>query len=211
MLSGQEGVVEEREIVPADPKSADLVVSLMALHEFNDVPGMLAQIQRVLKSDGLFLAAFVGGGTLNELRESLLAAETELTGGASARVYPFMDVRDAGALLQRAGFALPLSDVETVIVRYTTAADLMHDLRAMGASNALVQRSRKPFTKRLLQRTSELYAERHADDDGRIRATFNIIWVSGWAPHTSQQQPLKPGSATVSLADALSKIEKSDE
>lgn len=210
LLSGQEGIVEDGEIVPVEPKSADLVVSLMTLHEFNDVPGMFTQIRKTLKPDGLFLAAFAGGGTLSELRDSLLAAETELTGGASARIYPFMDVRDAGALLQRAGFALPVSDIETVTVRYATPIKLMHDLRAMGASNALVQRSKRPITKRLLQRAFEVYAERHADDDGRLRATFNIIWVSGWASHGSQQKPLKPGSATASLADALLKIENND-
>ena len=148
---------------------------------------------------GCFSAALPGAGTLAELRESLLAAETELTGGASPRVVPFADVRDAGALLQRAGFALPVADVETVTVRYATMFDLMADLRAMGATNALSARSRRPATRTLFERAAEIYAERFSDADGRIRATFSMVWLSGWAPDASQQKPLKPGSAQVSL------------
>jgi hypothetical protein len=181
----------------------DLAVSLLALQDANDIPGMLAQIRRALKADGLFMGAMAGAGTLSELRESLLAAETELYGGASPRVIPFTDVRDAGALLQLAGFALPVADVDTVTVRYDTMFDLMADLRAMGATSALVDRSRRPATRRFFQRAAEIYAERFSDADRRIRATFSIVWLAGWAPDASQQKPLKPGSAQVSLAKIL--------
>ncbi len=208
LLCGQDGIVEPEEVVPFEEESADLVVSLFALHEINDVPGYLAQIRRVLKPDGLLLAAFSGAGTLAELRECLIAAETELTGGAAARVYPFMDVRDAGALLQRAGFALPVTDVDTVVVRYDSTLDLMHDLRGMGAGNALIGEKR-PLSRSILWRANEVYTDRFADPDGRLRATFNTIWLSGWAPHASQQKPLKPGSATTSLDETLQEIEKS--
>jgi SAM-dependent methyltransferase len=193
------------EELPLAEESIDLAVSLLALHETNDTPGLLAQVRRALKPDGLFLAALLGQGTLAELRTALLEAETELSGGASPRVAPFMDVRDAGALLQRAGFALPVADSETLTVRYDTMFDLMRDLRAMGATNTLVARSRTPATRRMFMRAAEIYAERFSDPDGRIRATFSFVWLSGWAPHSSQQKPLKPGSARVSLADVLGK------
>ncbi|RUM97767.1 methyltransferase domain-containing protein [Pseudaminobacter arsenicus] len=202
-LAGVPGLVAEPEILPLEPESIDLAVSLLALQETNDIPGMLAQIRRALKPDGLFMGAMAGAGTLSELRESLLAAETELYGGASPRVIPFTDVRDAGALLQRSGFALPVADVDTVTVRYDTLFNLMADLRAMGGANALVDRSRRPGTRRLFQRAAEIYAERFSDADGRIRATFSIVWLAGWAPDASQQKPLKPGSAQVSLAKIL--------
>lgn len=197
------GLVEPLETVPFDPESLDLAVSLLSLQAMNDIPGMLIQIRRALKPDGLFLGAFAGAGTLSELRESLLAAETELYGGASPRVLPFTDVRDAGALLQRAGFALPVADVETVTVRYETLFDLMADLRAMGETSTLVDRSRRPGARKFFARAAEIYAERFSDVDGRIRASFSIVWMSGWAPDASQQKPLKPGSATVSLARIL--------
>jgi SAM-dependent methyltransferase len=202
-LAGAPGIVAEPETLPLEPASMDLAVSLLALQEANDIPGMLAQIRRALKPDGLFMGAMAGAGTLSELRESLLAAETELYGGASPRVIPFTDVRDAGALLQRAGFALPVADVDTVTVRYDTMFDLMADLRAMGVTSALVDRSRRPATRRFFQRAAEIYAERFSDPDGRIRATFSIVWLAGWAPDASQQKPLKPGSAQVSLAKIL--------
>ena len=195
LLGGEAGLVGSFDQMPLEPESIDLAVSLLSLQEANDIPGALIQIRRALRPDGLFLGAMAGGGTLAELRESLLAAETELHGGASPRVAPFTDVRDAGALLQRAGFALPVTDVETVTVRYDSLFGLMRDLRAMGASNALVDRSRRPGSRRLFARAAEIYAERFADPDGRIRATFAFIWMSGWAPHASQQKPLKPGSA----------------
>jgi SAM-dependent methyltransferase len=202
-LGGAPGIVTEPETLPLEPDSMDLAVSLLALQDANDIPGMLAQMRRALKPDGLFIGAMAGAGTLSELRESLLAAETELYGGASPRVIPFTDVRDAGALLQRAGFALPVADVDTVTVRYDTMFDLMADLRAMGATSALVDRSRRPATRRFFQRAAEIYAERFSDADGRIRATFSIVWLAGWAPDASQQKPLKPGSAQVSLAKIL--------
>lgn len=203
-----EAVIGDEEWLPLKPDSADLIVSLMGLQMVNDLPGALIQIARALRPDGLFLAAFAGAGTLGELREALLQAEIELTGGGSARVIPFADVRDAGSLLQRAGFALPVTDIETVTVRYNTMFDLMADLRAMGMQNPLVERSRRPSSKQLFLRAAEIYAERFSDPDGRIRASFTTIWMSGWKPHESQQKPLKPGSAKSSLADALIKAEE---
>lgn len=200
---GVEGLAVPAETVPLEPGSLDLAVSLLSLQEANDVPGILVQIRRALRPDGLFLGALAGGDTLSELRESLLAAEAELTGGASPRVAPFTDVRDVGALLQRAGLALPVADVETVTVRYPNMFVLMRDLRAMGATNTLVARSRRPATRGLFLRAAEIYAERFADPDGRIRATFSFLWMSGWAPDPSQQKPLRPGSAKVSLASVL--------
>lgn len=202
-LGGEPGAVGNFDRIPLEPESIDLAVTLMSLHEANDVPGALIQIRRALRPDGLFLGAMAGGGTLAELRESLLAAETELYGGASPRVSPFTDVRDAGALLQRAGFALPVADVEPLTVRYASMFELMRDLRAMGASNALAARSRRPASRRLFVRAAEIYAERFSDPDGRVRATFATVWMSGWAPHASQQKPLKPGSAEISLTKVL--------
>jgi SAM-dependent methyltransferase len=203
LLGGDAGLIGSLDHIPLEAESIDLAVSLLSLHEADDIPGALIQVRRALKPDGLFLGAMAGGGTLAELRESLIAAETELYGGASPRVAPFTDVRDAGGLLQRAGFALPVADVETVTVRYDSMFGLVKDLRAMGASNALVDRSRRPGSRRLFLRAAEIYAERFSDPDGRVRATFAFIWMSGWAPHASQQQPLKPGSATVSLTEIL--------
>ncbi|TIX55974.1 MAG: methyltransferase domain-containing protein [Mesorhizobium sp.] len=202
-LGDAAGLVAPLETVPFEPESLDLAVSLLSLQAMNDIPGMLVQIRRALKPDGLFLGAFAGAGTLSELRESLLAAETELYGGASPRVIPFTDVRDAGALLQRAGMALPVADVETVTVRYDSLFGLMADLRAMGETSALIDRSRRPGTRRLFARVAEIYAERFSDADGRIRASFPIVWMSGWAPDASQQKPLKPGSAKISLKTIL--------
>lgn len=199
-------IVADDEVLPLKPQSVDLIVSLLALHSTNDTPGAMIQIARALKPDGLFLAALSGNGTLGELRESLLQAEIELTGGASPRIFPFADVRDVGGLLQRAGFALPVTDVENVTVRYDSIFNLMTDLRAMGMQNILRDRSRKPVSKKLFLRAAEIYAERFSDPDGRIRASFSTIWLSGWAPHESQQKPLKPGSAKTSLADALKNV-----
>ena len=191
------------EHLPLEPKSLNLVVSPLNLHLTNDTPGVLVQIARALVADGLFLAAIPGSGTLQELRDVLLSAEAELTGGASPRVIPFADVRDLGGLLQRAGFALPVVDMENFTVRYDTIFDLMKDLRAMGMANPLAGRSRRPASRALFLRAAELYAERYSDPDGRIRATFSILFASAWSPHESQQKPLKPGSAKVRLADAL--------
>lgn len=200
---GETVTVSPLETVPLEPQSVNLIVSPLSLHLTNDTPGVFVQIRRALKPDGLFIAAIPGSGTLQELREVLLAAESEMTGGASPRVIPFPDVRDIGALLQRGGFALPVTDTETYTVRYDSIFPLMKDLRAMGMANPLSGRSRRPLARGVLLRAAELYAERFSDPDGRIRATFSVIYVSGWAPHESQQKPLKPGSATMRLADAL--------
>jgi hypothetical protein len=161
------------------------------------------QIRRALRPDGLFLAALIGGETLTELRQSFAAAESEAEGGISPRVAPFADLRDLGALLQRAGFALPVTDIDRVIVRYDSVFELMHDLRRMGATNPLIDRRRMPLRRTTLMRMAEIYGKRFSDADGRVRATFEIMWLSGWAPHSSQQQPLRPGSAKARLADAL--------
>ena len=180
-----------------------LVVSLLALHHVNDLPGALIQMRRALRPDGLMMACLLGGDTLNELRRSLIQAEGEISHGASPRVAPFADLRALGGLLQRAGFALPVADVDRVVARYADMGALMRDLRAMGAANALCARSRKPLRRDVLARAGALYAERFSDPDGRIRATFDLAWISGWAPHGSQPKPLKPGSAAMRLADAL--------
>ncbi|MBX3584337.1 MAG: SAM-dependent methyltransferase [Rhizobiaceae bacterium] len=203
LLGHDEGEIAAPGFVPLEAGSIDLAVSLLSLQDENDIPGMLVQIRRALRPDGLFLGVMAGAGTLAELRESLLAAEAELTGGASPRVLPFADVREAGALLQRAGFALPVTDVETVTARYSTMFDLMVDLRAMGANNPMNGRTRKPSTRDFFARAAQIYAERFSDPDGRIRATFSFIWMSGWAPAATQQKPLRPGSAEVSLARIL--------
>jgi SAM-dependent methyltransferase len=191
------------ERVPFPESSLDLAVSALALQFVNDLPGALVQIKRALKPDGLFLAAMLGGDTLIELRQAFAQAESEIEGGVSPRVAPFADLRDLGGLLQRAGFALPVIDSERIIVRYDTVFALMHDLRRMGAGNALTERRRKPLRRATLLRMAEIYGERFVDPDKRLRATFEVIWLSGWAPHESQQKPLKPGSATTRLADVL--------
>jgi SAM-dependent methyltransferase len=196
-------VVADEEALPFRDASIGLVVSGLALHFANDLPGVLAQIRRALKPDGLFLAALLGGETLIELRQAFAEAESEIESGASPRVAPFADLRQLGALLQRAGFALPVTDVERVTVRYSSAFDLMHDLRRMGAANTLMARRRVPLRRTTLTRMADIYVRRFADADGRIRATFDIVWLSGWAPHPNQQQPLRPGSAKARLADAL--------
>jgi SAM-dependent methyltransferase len=193
------------EKLPFAPESLDLVVSALALQFVNDLPGVLAQIRHALRPDGLLLAAMIGGDSLTELRQAFAAAEAECEGGVSPRVAPFADLRDVGALLQRAGFALPVTDVDRVVVRYGNAFALMQEIRRMGAANVLIERRRMPSRRSTLLRMAEIYAERFADADGRIRATFDIIWLSGWAPHASQQQPLKPGSAKASLAEAVKK------
>ncbi len=203
LAPGNNGIVSSLEQVPFAGESLDLIVSLLTLHEANDTPGLLMQVRRSLRPDGLFLAAMIGGNSLSELRESLLAAEAELVGGAHPRVVPFADVRDIGGLMQRAGFALPVADCDSYVVRYGSMFDLMRDLRAMGAGNFLLKRSRKPDRRELFLRAAQVYAERFSDPDGRIRATFSIIWMSGWAPHESQPKPLKPGSAQISLTEVL--------
>jgi SAM-dependent methyltransferase len=196
-------IAADEEALPFADATFDLVVSALALQFVNDLPGVLVQIRRALKPDGLFLAALMGGETLTELRQSFAAAESEIEGGASPHVAPFADLRELGALLQRAGFALPVTDVERLTVRYDSAFGLMRDLRRMGATNALLARRRAPLRRATLMRMAEIYAKRFADEDGRVRASFEIVWLSGWAPHPSQQQPLQPGSAKTRLADAL--------
>ena len=196
-------VVADEEALPFAEGKLDLVVSALSLQAVNDLPGTLVQIRRALRPDGLFLAALLGGDTLGELRQSFAVAEIEREGGVSPRVAPFADVREMGALLQRAGFALPVTDIDRLTVRYASPFTLMLDLRRMGATNALVERRRIPLERATLKRMTEVYAERFADPDGRVRATFEIVWLSGWAPHASQQQPLQPGSAKTRLADAL--------
>jgi SAM-dependent methyltransferase len=196
-------VVADEEALPFADGSLDLVVSGLALQFVNDLPGTLIQIRRALKPDGLLLAALLGGDSLTELREAFAEAESEIEGGISPRVAPFGDVRELGALLQRAGFALPVVDSDRVTARYGNGLALMRDLRRMGAGNILSERRRSPLKRATLLRMLEIYAQRFADADGRLRATFEILWLSGWAPHDSQQKPLRPGSATQRLADAL--------
>ena len=197
------GVLGDEERLPFGGEAFDLAVSLLALQGVNDLPGALIQIRRALKPDGLLMAALLGGGTLAELRQAFAQAEGELEGGASPRVAPFADLRDLGGLLQRAGFALPVTDSDIFRVRYASPFALMQDLRRMGLTNALNDRRRTPLRRATLLRAAEIYAERFADPDGRVRATFEIVWLSGWAPHESQQKPLRPGSAKMRLADAL--------
>lgn len=193
----------DEENLPFAAASFDLAVSALALQFVNDLPGTLLQIRRALRPDGLFLACLVGGQSLRELRAAFAEAEAEVTGGASPRVAPFVDLRDLGGLLQRAGFALPVTDIDAITIRYAHLFALARDLRAMGATNALMLRDRRPLRRAVLMRAAAIYAEKFADPDGRIRATFEIVWMSGWAPHESQQKPLQPGSARMRLADAL--------
>lgn len=193
----------DEELLPFAPGSFELVVSNLTLHWTNDLPGALIQIRQVLKPDGLFLGAMLGGESLQELRSAWLQAEIELEGGASPRLSPLADLRDAGALLQRAGFALPVADADRITVSYPNALKLMQDLRGMGETNAIHER-RRNFTRRAtLFRAAEIYQEIYGDSEGRIPATFDILTLTGWAPDASQQQPLRPGSAKSRLADAL--------
>ena len=201
-------IAADEEWLPFAPASFDLVTSLLTLHWVNDLPGALVQIRRCLKPDGLFLAAMLGGETLSELRESLAQAESAGEGGVSPRLSPTVDLQDMGALLQRAGFALPVADLDHLTVSYPDAFALMHDLRGMGETNAVCER-RKHFSRRAtLMAAADIYRERFADGDGRMAATFQIVWLTAWAPHESQQQPLRPGAAKSRLADALDVEEK---
>jgi SAM-dependent methyltransferase len=204
-------VLADLEALPLAPAQFDLAVSLLALQHVNDLPGTLAQLRRSLRPDGLFIGCLLGGRTLTELRQVFGQAESEVEGGVSPRVAPFAEVREMGSLLQRAGFALPVTDVETVTVRYRDPFALMHDLRAMGLTNVLLDRRRTPLRRDTLLRAAALYAERFADPDGRLRASFEILWLSGWAPHESQQKPLKPGTAQTRLAEALGTTERKPE
>jgi SAM-dependent methyltransferase len=203
------GLAADEEMSPFADASFDLIASAGSLHWVNDLPGALIQINRALKPDGLFLGALLGGDTLTELRQSFLLAEVEISGGVSPRVSPFLDVRDGGSLLQRAGFAMPVADVDRLVVDYAHPLNLLRDLRAMGETNVALARSRRPLTRALLGRMAEIYIERFARADGRIPATFHIITLSGWAPAPGQPRPLRPGSAKQRLADALGVLEVS--
>jgi len=193
--------VGERLELPA--QGFDAVFSMLDLHAVNDVPGALIQMREALRPDGLFMASLFAGDTLTELRQSWLAAESRLQGGASPRVAPMIDVRELGSLLQRAGLALPVTDLDRTVVRYADAIALIHEISALGLSNCLAGRSRRPVTRRLLGEAVQIYHQRYADADGRIRATVEIAWATAWCPHESQPKPLKPGSASIRLADAL--------
>lgn len=206
--AGPLAVVADEELLPFSGGRFDLVMSALALHWTNDLPGALIQIRHALKPDGLLLASLFGRETLRELRRALLEAEAEESGGASPRVSPFVDVPDAGALLQRAGFALPVVDSDLVTVTYPNALALMRDLRAMGESNALRDRTRRMTRRGVLLRAAAIYERLFADAAGRIPATFQIVTLTAWAPHGSQQKPLRPGSAAARLADALGSAEK---
>lgn len=201
-------LVADEEALPFADESLDLVVSALALQHVNDLPGTFAQVRRALRPDGLFLAALIGGASLLELREAFAVAESEVRGGLSPHVAPFTDVRDLGHLLQRAGLAMPVTDIDRVVVRYPDPFALFMDLRRMGATNILAERHRLPLRRAVLMRVAEVYAERFADPDGRVRATFEILWLSGWAPHDDQQKPARPGSARMRLADALGTTER---
>jgi SAM-dependent methyltransferase len=197
------GTVVDEEALPFEDQSFDLMVSALSLHWVNDLPGALIQIRRVLKPDGLFIGVALGGRTLNELRQSLLAAEEEVRGGAANRVSPMMDVIDAAGLLQRTGFAMPVADNDARTVRYANPLRLLQDLRGMGETAAFVNRDAPVLTRGILMRAMEIYAQRFADADGKVRATFEFVTMSGWAPGPDQPKAKRPGSATVRLADAL--------
>lgn len=200
---GGQSVLAAEECIPFGPKSFDLIISNLTLHWVNDLPGGLLQLNRALKPDGLFLAALFGGTTLTELRQALAKAEVEVTNGLSPRVSPFADIRDCGGLLQRAGFALPMVDSDSLTVTYADALALMRELRGMGETNALQLRP-KNFTRReVILAATQAYGDMFARPDGRIPATFQILYLTGWAPDASQPKPLAPGSAKASLAEAL--------
>ncbi len=202
-LSGPLGVACDEEALPFADASFDLVVSALTLHWVNDLPGALIQIRRALKPDGLFIGVVLGGRTLTELRQSLLAAEADLRGGAANRISPFLDVIDGAGLLQRAGFAMPVGDGDALTVRYGDLLHLLADLRGMGETAAFAQRDAPPLTRSILLRAADIYRQRFSDADGRVRATFDLVAMSGWAPSPDQPQAKRPGSATVRLADAL--------
>ncbi len=201
-------VVADEEWLPFAPESFDLAVSNLSLHWVNDLPGALAQVRRALKPDGFFLGALLGGDSLFELRRCLMDAELKIEGGLSPRISPMADIRDAGNLLTRAGFALPVADSDTLTVSYANAFELMKELRGMGESNAVAER-RKGFSRRAtLLEAAAIYAKDYADHDGRVTVTFQVLYLGGWTPHASQQKPLKPGSAAQRLADALGSTEQ---
>jgi len=183
--------------------SADCILWPLGLERLNDIPGCLARLARALRPDGLFMGVLLAGSSLKELRRAWTGAEAELRGGASPRVAPFGDVRDLGGLLQRAGLALPVADLDRLTVRYDTGLALMRDLKAMGLSNPLRERARGLTAPSLLAHAVALYDRDNADPDGRVKATLELATLTAWSPHESQQKPLRPGSAKVRLADAL--------
>ena len=207
-LCPRPALVCDEDLLPFRNASLNLIVSGLALHRVNDLPGALIQIRRALAPDGLFMAALLGAGALSELRAALLEAEAEMQGGASPRVAPFGDVRAYGALLRRAGFALPVADVETLTLPYANPREVMREIRALGGGNVLLARSRRPLARRTLQRAEDIYRARHGGPDGEVTASFEIVYLSGWGPDPSQQKPLKPGSAAQRLADALGTTEQ---
>ena len=207
-LCPRPALVCDEDLLPFKAASLNLIVSGLALHRVNDLPGALIQIRRALAPDGLFMAALLGAGALSELREALIEAEAETEGGASPRVAPFGDVREYGALLQRAGFALPVADAEALTVLYATPREAMREIRALGGGNVLLARSKRPLVRHTLQRAEEIYRERHSTPDGQVKATFELVYLSGWGPDRSQQKPLPPGSAAQRLADALGTAEQ---
>jgi len=201
-------LVFDSEWLPFKDNSLDCIIAPPGLEFVNDLPGVLIQINRALKPDGLFLAAMYGGNTLAELRHAWLLADEELTGGASPRIAPFIDIRQAGNLLQRAGLALPVADMEALSVRYDNARALMREIRKMGFSNALTGRSKTLTSRRMLERVEDHYSQLFSNEDGRVHASVEINYLTAWCPHESQQQPLKPGSAEKSLADVLESNDK---
>jgi NADH dehydrogenase [ubiquinone] 1 alpha subcomplex assembly factor 5 len=208
-LCPRPALVCDEDLLPFKEASLNLIVSGLSLHRVNDLPGALIQIRRALRPDGLFMAGLLGARSLIELRQTLIEAEAETEGGASPRVSPFSDVRDYGGLLQRAGFALPVADAEVLKVPYPSPRELMREIRVLGGGNVLAERSKAPLPRRTLARAEAIYRERHATPDGGIAATFEIVYLSGWAPDASQQKALKPGSAAARLADALHTTEHS--
>lgn len=207
--NGRATLAADEEWLPFAPESFDLIVSNLSLHWVNDLPGALLQIRQCLKPDGLFLGAMLGGDTLSELRHSLMEAEIAESGGAGPRVSPFADLRDAADLLQRAGFALPVADGDRITASYADLAALMRDLRGMGETNAVLARPRQPPRRAAIARADEIYRRRFGGADGRLPATFQVIFLTGWAPHASQQQPKRPGSAQSRLAEAFGVAEQS--
>ena len=197
------GFAADEERLPIGDHTLDLIISLLSLHSVNDLPGALVQIRRALKPDGLFLGCLFGAGTLTELRTSLMQAEVGITGGAAQRIAPLPGLQDMAGLLQRAGLALPVADVDRVTVRYDTPFALLEDLKGMGERAVFAERGRPGLSRRILARMAEIYANSFSDSDGRVRASFEIIWLSGWAPAPGQPKPLKPGSAKHSLARAV--------
>lgn len=207
-LAGGTGVVADEEYLPFQPDSFDLIISNLSLHWVNDLPGTLLQIKNCLKPDGFFLGSVVGGDSLCELRRCLFEAELDLHGGACARVSPFITLRDAAGLLQRAGFAIPVADVDTMTLLYSSLFQLCADIRGCGHSNAVIERSRVPTSRSLILAAAERYQKLHAEADGRLPVTCQIVYLSGWKPHLSQQQPLRPASAAHRLAQALNAREQ---